>query len=112
MHECPKSVLQAGLQLVKLRRMCKQVELQAMLAQTALGPATKEVCEKFGARYMESGETETLLHEIAAVAGKAKMAHNSVRKVLADCDVAEPTNNQLRDEAKQTGENAEVASWR
>jgi len=113
MSECSKSVKQAGFQLVKLRRMSEKLEAQAMIAQSALGVAVKDVCSTHGALNMQSGETEVLLHEIASVAGKAKMAHNAVRLVLKECDIDQPSDDEIKEEAKATGEaDADILTWR
>ena len=101
MHECPKTVIEAGRSLVNARKSAAKLEAELFDALEKVRIATKQVCDEHGALYMESGEAEKLLLECAAGLQNLKMAHNSLRKVLCECEISQPTNEQLK-----------AASWR
>lgn len=101
MHECPKSVIEAGRAMVNARKSAAKLEAEIFDALEKTRVATSHVCDEHGALHMQSGEAEKLLLECAAGLQNLKIAHDSLRKVLCECNIAQPTNEQLK-----------AASWR
>lgn len=93
--ECPPQVIEAGRALIKVRKASQSLSAAVEHAIAALGPAVDVMVNDHGARVMQSGETLALLRQIQMGEGLAMAAHNKLRSVLCDCDVAEPTNEQI-----------------
>jgi len=110
MHECPKSVKLAGAALMRYREHQAKGEALGLKALEEVRKATKDVCASFDALHMEAGEAEALILEAIAAGPKVKMAHNSLRKVLCDCGIASPTDDDIIAASKEIG--IEVSSWR
>lgn len=95
MHECPKEVIEAGKELIKLRKYMSKARDQIAVVKEALAPATEVMVKEHGAKHMDGSEALKMLSDLEAATYLADMAHNCNRKVLCDCGVAEPTDDQV-----------------
>lgn len=90
--KCPKSAINAGAHLVKLRRMGADVEAQRRIAYDAVKAAQADIPES---KVMQMGTALKNLSAIGAVEGLAGEAHNSLRTVLVECGYSEPTDAEI-----------------
>jgi N-acetylglucosamine kinase-like BadF-type ATPase len=93
--ECPPQVIETGKALIKVRKSAASLSAAVEHAIAALGPAIDVMVKEHGAKVMQAGETLALLRKIQMAEGEAMAAHNKLRSVLCDCDVAEPTDEQV-----------------
>lgn len=94
-HTCPAEVVRAGARLVALRRLAKRLEDAIDEALPDIQEGINCVVDKHGAAYVQAGEAKTLLRTAQTAAGLIMQAHNSLRLVLVERGIAEPTGDQI-----------------
>jgi len=93
--DCPKSVVDAGRGLMKIRKLANKLSDAIDDEMPTIHSAIDEVVSLHRAKISQAGETLSLLREIQSSEGKAMQAHNLLRLVLNECDIEEPTNDQV-----------------
>jgi len=95
MKDCPKDVVATGRSLIKARKFAKKASQKIDEAIAELESATDTMRAEHGAKAMQSGEAIALLRDAQRSYGLIMQAHNSLRGVLVECDVEQPTDDQV-----------------
>ncbi len=93
--ECPKEVIETGRNLIKARKSASLMSEHIDEAIKALHPAIDVMVKQHGAKHMQAGTGLAKLRKAQAVLGLIMEAHDSLRCVLAECDVEQPTDEQV-----------------
>lgn len=91
----PDSVVTTGKALILARKSAEHMSDLINDALAALETAIDDMVKGHGAKAMQAGECIQLLREAQRSHGLVMQAHNSLRKVLIDCDVEQPTDAQV-----------------
>ncbi len=91
----PDSVVATGKALILARKSAEHTSDLINDALAALESAVDDMVKDHGAKAMEAGECIQLLREAQRCHGLVMQAHNSLRKVLAERDVEQPTDAQV-----------------
>ncbi len=110
--DCPAEVIHAGAALIKARRSAESLSAAVDLAVAALGPAVDVMTKEHGAKRMQAGATLALLRQAQMAHGLVMDAHDKLRAVLAECDVAEPTDRQILAALGERDTERQIASIR
>jgi hypothetical protein len=89
---CPESVINAGAQLVKLRRIGEDFASQVRIAQDAVKAAQEDV---IGSKIMQMGDALQKLADASRCEGLVGSAHDSLRAVLGALGYSEPTDAEI-----------------
>jgi hypothetical protein len=92
--DCPPEVIECGKALILARKRANSMSGDIDEALAKLEGAI-EAMKPHGAKRMQAGEAIVLLRKAQAAQGFIMQAHNSLRHVLNECDVAEPTDVQV-----------------
>lgn len=92
---CPDEVIETGKSLIKARKAAALMSEQIDDALGKLHGAIEVMTKNHGARAMQAGEAFTKLRKAQSALGLIMEAHNSLRCVLTECDVEQPTDNQV-----------------
>lgn len=93
--ECPAAVVLAGARLMKLRKMAAALEAEIDAAYPDIKAAVFDVVMNHSARVAQAGEAFVLLRQAQTAHGNIAHAHDVLRRVLVECGIAEPTNEQV-----------------
>lgn len=98
---CPKTVILCGASLLAARRKAHEAAELTMEAYNLIEDAFGSLPS--GLRTMQLGEAKALLIEAMKMDHLIAMAHDSLRKLLGEAGVAEPTDAQLAAARKGDG---------
>jgi len=93
--KCPDEVIEAGRALIDVRKASHRLSELVDTAIAKLEPAVDHMVKAHGAKRMQAGTAYTKLRQLQMAYGLACEAHESLRSVLAKCDVEEPTDDQV-----------------
>lgn len=95
MTECPSEVIEAGRALIGARKQAKEMSDAIDKALAVLDGAVAVMTEKHGAKVMQSGTAYSKLRKAQQAYGLIMEAHDSLRAVLIECNVDQPTDGQI-----------------
>lgn len=95
MNECPKEVVVAGRGLIKARKVAKKLSQKIDEAIAELEDAVNVMVSNNGAKIMQSGAAIAKLRDAQRSYGLVMEAHDSLRCVLCEQDVEQPTDEQV-----------------
>ncbi len=91
----PNEVIETGKALIKARKSAALMSEHVDEAIGKLHAAIAVMTKDHGARAMQAGEALTKLRKAQTALGLIMEAHNSLRCVLTECDVEQPTDAQV-----------------
>ncbi len=91
----PNEVIETGKALIKARKSAALMSEQIDEAISKLHGAIEVMTKDHGALAMQAGSALTKLRQAQAALGLIMEAHNSLRCVLTECDVEQPTDAQV-----------------
>lgn len=94
-HKCPNEVIEAGRALVKARKRAEEMSDAIDAAFPKIEDAVVHMNKAHGAKRMQAGGTIARLRQAQAALGLVMEAHDLLRHVLKECDVAEPTDDEI-----------------
>jgi hypothetical protein len=95
MVDCPDEVIAAGRALTVARKTAWNLTQDIDAALAALYDATNVVTTKHGAKVMQAGTAHVKLRQAQAAYGLIMEAHDSLRAVLIECGIDQPTDAQI-----------------
>lgn len=95
MVDCPDEVIAAGRALIVARKTAWQLSMEIDSALAMLYDAVNVVTAKHGAKVMQAGEAYTKLRKAQTAYGLVMEAHDSLRAVLIECGIDQPTDAQI-----------------
>lgn len=95
MAHCPPEVVEAGRALIDARKTAHTLSEAIDEAIAKLGPAVAVMVKAHGAKVMQSGTAYAKLRKAQAAYGLVMEAHDSLRAVLIECGVDQPTDEQI-----------------
>ena len=93
---CPPEVIAAGSALVHIRLRAAALAQEIDEALPVIRKGIAAVVDGHGAKNMQAGTAIRKLRELQAGEGLAGEAHDSLRKVLSEFDIAEPTDAEIK----------------
>lgn len=94
--KCPPEVIAAGAALVHIRLRAAALADEIDTALPTIRKGIAAVVDGHGAKNMQAGTAIRKLRELQGGEGLAGEAHDSLRKVLAEVDIAEPTDAEIK----------------
>ncbi len=91
----PDSVIKTGKALIRARKTAGNLSVEIDEAIAALHEAVEDMVKNHGAKAMQAGHALASLRQAQAALGLVMDAHNSLRCVLTECDVEQPTDAQV-----------------
>ena len=90
----PTEVIECGKALIKARKSASNMSADIDAAIAALHPAI-DATVKLGAKGMQAGVALEKLRKAQSALGLVMQAHNSLRQVLVELDIEQPTDAQV-----------------
>jgi hypothetical protein len=92
---CPDEVVAVGRSLIKARKSASIMSEQIDAAIVDLHTAIDVMTSKHGAKAMQAGIALSKLRQAQAALGDIMQAHDSLRHVLVELDIEQPTDAQV-----------------
>ena len=92
---CPAEVIETGRSLISARKLARDMSEAIDDALGNLSDAIEVMTANHGAKAMQAGSAIAKLRQAQAAYGFIMEAHNDLRMVLVECDVEQPTDEQV-----------------
>lgn len=109
---CPKEVIAAGAALVHIRLRAQSLAEEIDTALPVIRAGIAKVVTDHGAKNMQAGKAIRKLRELQGGEGLAGEAHDSLRRVLAEYGIDEPTDAEIKGFVRDLSAEAKAASIR
>lgn len=92
---CPQEVIDTGRALIQARKLAEAMSGKIDEAIPLLEKAVAVMVNDGGAKAMQAGAAFVRLRQAQTAFGLIMEAHESLRRVLEECDVEQPTDAQV-----------------